>query len=209
MRVPRPPSGVRPGQVSLLVLGRVIMGDMAVTMVDLASRSFVRIEADRDLWILRPAPVPGYRRESLLAYERTLLDALARRGPETSLTEDLGPDLAKVHTGLVKEAVRQGWIRRLRHDRRTGKGDEVAARLSAFEGEMRGFKASAGVPALTGDLLPWALHYALVPRDSLPLARFADAWVHELGGLPGWRHAPRRRGQFSDAGMYDPPLQAG
>lgn len=34
----RAPEGLRPGQMSVLVLGRVIMGDVAVTLVDLAQR---------------------------------------------------------------------------------------------------------------------------------------------------------------------------
>ncbi len=36
----RVPDGVRAGQLSVLTLGRVIMGDIAVTMVDLAIRSW-------------------------------------------------------------------------------------------------------------------------------------------------------------------------
>ena len=36
--LPVPPAGLRPGQLSLLLLGRVIIGDIAVTLADLAVR---------------------------------------------------------------------------------------------------------------------------------------------------------------------------
>ena len=41
------PGGVRPGQVSILLLGRVIIGDIAVTLVDLARRGLLTVPGGR------------------------------------------------------------------------------------------------------------------------------------------------------------------
>jgi hypothetical protein len=76
---------MRPGQLGVVILGRVIIGDIAVTLVDLAIRSIVRVEqADRPNldWSLRPL-----RKDSggaLLGYEHTLNDArpAQRTGPD-------------------------------------------------------------------------------------------------------------------------------
>jgi len=45
---------MRPGQLNLLVLRRVIMGDIAVTAVDLALRGYVSVEESADGWAIRP-----------------------------------------------------------------------------------------------------------------------------------------------------------
>ena len=91
MRVPAPPGGLRPGQLGVVMLGRVIMGDMAVTLVDLAIRELVRVEQAPDGgdggWQLTPllAGAPRQQRESLLEYEHKLLEGLADCGPASSL----------------------------------------------------------------------------------------------------------------------------
>jgi hypothetical protein len=62
---------VRPGQLSVLMLGRVIMGDIAVTMVDLAIRKLARVEEAQDGdWLVSSllASAPRQRRESLLGW---------------------------------------------------------------------------------------------------------------------------------------------
>ena len=51
----RVPDGVRAGQLSVLTLGRVIMGDIGVTMVDLAIRKLARVEEAQDGdWLVSP-----------------------------------------------------------------------------------------------------------------------------------------------------------
>jgi hypothetical protein len=81
--------------------------------------------------------------------------------------------------------------------------------LGPFEPRLRRLKAESGEQALTGNLLPYALHYALVSRHQVPLARFAAEWVQAFGDLDGWQAASRPRPGFGDRGMYDPPLHAG
>ena len=41
-----PPSlkGLKPGEISLVILGRVVMGDIAITLVDLAQQDLLRVE---------------------------------------------------------------------------------------------------------------------------------------------------------------------
>jgi hypothetical protein len=213
MESAQPPGGLRPGQLSLLVLRRVIMGDIAVTLVDLAVRRLLRVEESGDGWIVcPPVAVPRHRRESLLGYERELLAGLENQGVAFLLPDLAGtlePVLGRVRGEIVSEAVRQGWIRRLRHDQRTAKGDEIAAALGSFERRLRRMKAEVGEQALAASLLPYALHYALISRDGVPLARFASAWAEASGDLPGWRPAARRRREHPDRGMYDPPLLIG
>jgi hypothetical protein len=217
MRDVRCPDGIRPGQLNLLVIRRVVMGDIAVTVVDLALRGLVSVEESADSWRVRPRPVSlsRSRQQSLPGYERKLLEGLdglagwepAPRLPDLALT--LEPTLARVRASLVQEAVRQGWIRRLHRHELTANGEHLVASLGRFERQLRQLKAESGQQALTGNLLPYALHYALVSRDQVPLARFAAGWVQAFGDLAGWRAAPRPRPGFSDRGMYDPPVQAG
>jgi hypothetical protein len=46
--VPRPPDNMRPGQAGVVMLGRVIIGDVAVTLVDLAVRRFLAVQERGD-----------------------------------------------------------------------------------------------------------------------------------------------------------------
>ena len=214
MQDARCPGGLRPGQLNLLVIRRVVMGDIAVTVVDLALRGLVAVEESADGWRVRPRPGSLSRttQHRLPGYERKLLDGLAGweatpRLPDLALT--LEPTLTRVRADLVQEAVRQGWIRRLRRHELTAKGEHLVASLGRFERQLRQLKAESGEQALTGNLLPYALHYALVSRDQVPLARFAAGWVQAFGDLAGWRPASRPRSASSDRGMYDPPLQLG
>jgi len=217
MRDARCPGGIRAGQLNLLVIKRVVIGDIAVTMVDLALRGLVSVEESADSWQVRLRPVSLSRtgQQSLPGYERKLLDGLdglAGREPALRLADlalTLEPTLARVRASLVREAVSQGWIRRLHRRELTAKGEHLMASLGRFERQLRQLKAESGEQALTGNLLPYALHYALVSREQVPLARFAAAWVQAFGDLAGWRAAPRPRPGFSDRGMYDPPLHAG
>jgi hypothetical protein len=45
-----PPSlkGLKPGEISLVILGRVVMGDIAITLVDLAQQDLLRVEETDD-----------------------------------------------------------------------------------------------------------------------------------------------------------------
>jgi hypothetical protein len=44
--VPVPPDRIRPGQLGVVMLGRVIIGDIATTLVDLAVRGMLAVEEE-------------------------------------------------------------------------------------------------------------------------------------------------------------------
>jgi len=72
----------------MLMKGHVIMGDVAVTLVDLATRELLQIEPSPDEqgeeWIITSAleSVPEDQRDAIATYEKTLLTGVAARlGP--------------------------------------------------------------------------------------------------------------------------------
>jgi hypothetical protein len=181
------------------MLGRVIIGDVAVTLVDLAVRRFLAVHEQGDRhepegaetgWSLTAVQATGlaHRRESLLGYERTLLDAVA--GSSQATTSSLAPRmtqiLADTRREILHDAVHRGWLRHIHHDQRTAEGEQLAARIRTFQNRLRHFASSQGEDALAGPLLPYAMHFGLVHGDDLPLARFARHWVRAFSVLPGW-----------------------
>ncbi len=90
----------------------------------------------------------------------------------------------------MRDAVHQGWLRRLHHHERTKAGEELAGLLRTFRQGLRSVRAERGPEALEGQLLPYALHFGLA-RPGHQLARFAHAWVGTFAELPEWR-APAR-----------------
>jgi hypothetical protein len=212
---PAVPGQLRAGQLGVVVLGRVIMGDIAVTLVDLTLRKLLRVEeseADHD-WLLHPmlAAAPRHKRESLLGYEERLLNTLAGFGSTSRLSElgaQLGPGLDRVRGALVHEAVRQGWLRDVHKDERTPEGEELARDVRSFQRELRHYAEAQGTASVAGPLLPYALHFGLIPvgaaheeATAVPLARFAHAWAYTFKDLPGWRVVPAKRQQVTDADL--------
>ena len=81
--LPVPPAGLRPGQLSLLLLGRVIIGDIAVTLADLAVRGLLTVGPASDDWLLTPNDSADH---DALDYERRLLAGLAHAGTPARLS---------------------------------------------------------------------------------------------------------------------------
>jgi hypothetical protein len=95
-RVPVPPEGLRPGQLGVVAIGRVIIGDVAATLVDLALRHQLRIDEDTTAadagWLLTPAT--GSRSsDSIADYEQVLLEGIAGAGKTGSLSRAFQRDL--------------------------------------------------------------------------------------------------------------------
>lgn len=210
-----PPDDLRPAQLGVVIVGRVILGHVGATVADLAQRGFVElaevpgVEADWVLTDLRGhAGQDGGR---LLRFEATLLDGLfagrstvrlAERGPE------LVPVLARVRSQIIRDAVRRGWLRRWRHDRRTSDGDQLLARAQAFRRALRALVA-AGDHDQLASLAPYAMIFGLAvpppvnleahggsspqrPDQAVPWAgmdRFATSW---LGAFAACSAAPGR-----------------
>jgi len=195
-RLPVPPDGIRVGQLGVLILRRVIIGDVAATLVDLSIRRLLRVEEydGPGGWLVSSlhATAPRHRRESLLSYERTLLDGLPNDSAAASLASlaaRMPGVLERTRTALVHDAVHRGWLRRLHPDERTDAGEQLASRIHRFQHSLRRAAAERGADALTGPLLPYALRFALIRTEQDPLARFAHGWVEAFGELPGW-HPP-------------------
>jgi hypothetical protein len=198
---PTPPDGIRPGQLGVVEARRVIIIDVAVTLVDLSIRRLLRVEEpEPGAWLLRPAhaTAPRHRRESLLRYETNLLDGLSRAGAPATLPS-LAPRMRDVlddtRAALVHNAIRRGWLHHLHRDQRTRAGDKLADRILYFRQDLRRLASQQSDDVLSGALLPYALRFALIRSDE-PLARFTRDWVTAFSRLPGW-HLPEPK-------HYDP-----
>src|SRR5947207_8071960 len=108
--LPVAPDGMRAGQVSVLLLGKVIVGDIAVTLVDLAGRGLLTVApAGGDDWALTvesPARAAG---ASVVDYERRLLTGLAKAGSAvrlSALAGGFGKHMDKARSEIESAAVR-------------------------------------------------------------------------------------------------------
>jgi hypothetical protein len=203
--VPEAPGGLRAGQLGVIVIGRVIMGDIAVTLADLAQREELTVNeagGDGD-WLLSPSAggASGRQQSQLLEYEKRLVDGLTEVGAParlSALAAGFGTALDDARGALVREAVHQGWLRRLHHDQRTPKGEDLALQVRVFRSDLRRLRAAGDQEALAGPLLPYALHFGLVSDHQMPLVRFAHAWVRAFAGQPGWAPPKPERAEFDD-----------
>lgn len=105
--LPVPPGGVRPGHLGVVTSGRVVLGDIAATAVDLSLRGWLEIEStggEDGGWVLASAEPPQDGQDPL-EYERVLLESLARPGcparpggaPAAGMTPAWGPRRASGH----------------------------------------------------------------------------------------------------------------
>lgn len=208
--VPAALEGFRAGQTGVVVLGRVITGDIAVTLVDLIQREFLTVEetADGGDWLLtRLAGAASSQKHGvLLDYERRLLNGLSEGGGESrlsSLADRFEKVLDETRKVLILEAAHQGWIRHLRHDQRTPKGEELAGHVRSFRRDLRRLVAARDQRALSGQLLPYALRFGLLSDEPAQLVRFAQAWVRAFADLPGWAPPkPTHREYDSDQPLF-------
>ena len=205
--IPAALEGLRAGQTGIVVLGRVIMGDIAVTLVDLILREMLTAEetAEGGDWVL--TAVPGtVRHGGLLGYEQRLLDGLSGdgSGARVSLLADgFGKVLDETRKILIRDAAHQGWVKRLHHEKRTARGMELDGQVRAFRRDLRRLVAGGNHSALAGPLLPFALRFGLLSEEQAPLVRFAHAWVQTLAGLPGWASLkPARPDNGSDQPLF-------
>jgi hypothetical protein len=209
--IPPPLKGLKPGEISLVILGRVVMGDIAITLVDLAQHDLLRVEETDDGADWRLTPSHGVAAPQAIArYESKLLEKLADRGQAvrlSSLADEFARDLGKVKHALEHEVVAQGWVRRLHHDQRTPKGEELGRHVRSFQRELRKLKSGGGAEAVGGTMLPFALRFGFVSDDQLPLVRFARDWVRTFGDLPSWRTAQPARPGFDNYGPMFPEIR--
>ncbi|HYL52873.1 MAG TPA: DUF2207 domain-containing protein, partial [Acidimicrobiia bacterium] len=117
-----PPDGIRPGEVGVLVDENANVLDVTATIVDLAVRGYLRITELPPEGFLRrrhdyeltriDGPPPEHR--ELLPYERKVLVALFKTGPQVKLSElkyKFRTDLTQIRDAMYDDAVTQKWYR--------------------------------------------------------------------------------------------------
>ena len=208
--VPAALDGLHPGQTGVVVLGRVIMGDIAVTLVNLIQREVLTVEESMDQgdWLLTVTPGTATKQKhgALLDYEKRLLDGLRADGGEShlsSLAGQFGKVLDETRKDLIRDAVHQGWLRHLHHDQGTAKGKELAGHVRSFRRDLRRLVSEGDQRALSGQLMPYALRFGLLSDQQAPLVRFAQAWVRAFADLPGWAPPQPTRPEYdSDQQLF-------
>lgn len=197
------------------MLGRVVMADVAATLVDLSVRDFLQVEkvpgaeagAGGD-WSLRPRLAPASRAgAALLGYEETLLKGLSRPGEAGHLSSLPGQSahlLDATRSAIVRESAHRGWLRHLDHHKQTDEGEELTRKARAYQRQVRHFVSVNSGPegqAVPDELLPYALRFGLMASDDAPLVQFAHAWVVAFADLPGWQPPqPKHPGPEPDYG---------
>ena len=160
-----PPEDLRPGQIGTLVDEEANTLDVTATIVDLAVRGFLRIEEIPKKWFLGKPDWKLTRAseaaDTLLRYERTLLDGLFEDGDEVLLSElkrTFAARLTKVKDALYKDAVDRKWfLTRPDRIRQTWTGIGIAALILGIAGMilLAAFThlALLGIPLVLGGLL--------------------------------------------------------
>lgn len=94
-----PPGNLRPAQLGIVLVGRVVLGHVTATLADLAQRGFLRIDEVNGQavpgWLLTDLRDQTADRDSLLRFEVTLLDGLFAPQPTVRLS-DIGQGLVPV-----------------------------------------------------------------------------------------------------------------
>jgi hypothetical protein len=192
-----PPGGLRPAQLGVILIGRVTLGHIAATVVDMAGRGYLSMElaeGDDPDWRLTDLNAEP---AGLLDYERVLLRGLFD-GPAAILlgeiTSRLTRVLDKVRSEILRDASRAGRLgpglaRRLAlalgqrgsgsqdPGRRTKAGEELLKDIKAFRRELRALATSADTAALAR-YAPYAMIFGL----TAPIPAADDAPRHSSGG---------------------------
>lgn len=207
VRALRPPAGLRPAQLGIVLTGRVILGHVSATLVDLAGRGFLGLdEADTD-WLLTDRRAEAAAAAGpLLDFEATLLDGLFGTSSLVRLS-DLGegmvPWLNKLRSQVRRDAIRQGWLSRWRRDPRTPRGTDLLSQIRDFRHDVRAAAAAGELPA---GLTPYAMIFGLAQVATPSLAvgestakraaadddevgwsrgdRFLTSWLAVCSGIP-------------------------
>jgi hypothetical protein len=178
---PAPPGALRPAQLGVILVGRVTLGHIGATVVDLASRGYLSIglveEDDDPDWRLTDLDAEP---AGLLGYERALLRGLFN-GPETirlgQITSQSIRVLDQVRSEILRDAfgagrLRPGLARRFTQalgqrrsgsqspGRRTKAGEELLEDIKAFRRELRALAGNGDTAALAR-YAPYAMIFGL------------------------------------------------
>jgi hypothetical protein len=190
----KPPGGLKPAQLGVVLLGRVVASHAAATLADLAVRGIISVAPSGEAGDWELSRVAARKPAFLEQFEQALAGSVLP-GPAPVLLSGLGdrlPDaVGRFRDSVIKDAVHHGWLRRFGHAR-TPAGDELRREARLFRGRLRSLKAS-GPAADFAACLPYAVLFGLAADEDLPLAGFAAAWSQACSALPGWRHEPAPR----------------
>jgi len=188
-----PPENLRPAQLGIVFLGRVVLGHLSATIADLAHRGALTVaEAPGDDWLLTDLRGRSPGPSTLLPFEKSLLDGLFAGRAEVALS-NLGPGLIdtldRTRRSVRRDAVRQGWLGRgwLRHgwpDRRTQRGEQLLTANRQFRRELRALAASGDLERRP-DLVPYAMIFGLAPADEFGFAADHRAADHRAADHRG------------------------
>lgn len=203
-----PPEGLRPAQLGVVLLGKVILGHASATLVDLAQRGFLSIDEAgdgiRQDWLLTDlrGQAAGSRP---LGFEAALLDGLFSERPAVHLSkvgDELAPALDRFRAQLRRDAIRHGWLRRWRRGQRRPGGEKLLRQILIFRRQLRALIATGDARALER-MAPYAMIFGLGPstvnltdasgagaapdrRSEVPWSRsdrFARSWLAACTGF--------------------------
>lgn len=145
-----PPGGLRPAQLGVVLVGRVLLGHIGATVVDLACRGCLTMEPldeDGSEWQLTAMPaVP----EDLLGYEQAIMRGLFGKQAAFRLehmTLAMAPVLDEVRAKIVRDALDAGRLRANRARSGTALGDQALQnRPAGGRGSRRRRDAGAAGP---------------------------------------------------------------
>jgi len=182
--------------------GRVILGHVSATLVDLAQRGFLDIEevdgSPNPDWRLTDLRHQAAGECPLLPFEVTLLDGVFARQSVALLSEvdnALVPVLDRFRVLLRRDAVRNGRLRRWRRGKRSPGGEQLLRQTQEFRRELRALAASSD-PAALADLVP----YAMIMGRGVP----SPAGLNDRPdtGTPQGREADIPRSRWSRSDLF-------
>ena len=161
----RPPAGLKPAQLGVILDERVDNHDISATIVDLAVRGHLTIEQREEkkfIWFSQSEWVLHYRenpQDELEGYERLLYNALFASGPEVHLSELTGSfasEYQRVQNALYSDAQQRRWFAR--------RPDKVRDTYAVIGFLGTGLSIGAVV------LAAMYTHFALIPLALVPVA---------------------------------------
>jgi hypothetical protein len=174
-----PPDGLRPAQVGIVFVGRVILGHIGATVADLAQRGFLSIEevskGEPPEWLLTDLRGEAADPAVLLPFELTLCEGLFAGQSVVGLSgrgQQLVPTLTAARSQITRDAIRRGWLSHWHRQHRTSRGEQLLARIQVFRRELRALAAAGTEDDLAG-LAPYAAIFGL----SAPAAVIGDGNV--------------------------------
>jgi hypothetical protein len=221
---PRPPEGLRPAQLGIIFVGRVILGHVTATLVDLAQRGVLGLDethdgldaaddgADGDWLLIDRRSGSGSGGEALLDFERTMLDGLFYGNSLVRLSglgETFLLPMNQMRKQLRRDAIRNHRLRRWGRGKRTPRGEQLLHQIHDFRRELRTLAAAGDGAAMEG-LAPYAMLFGITRTASFSSADGDSARTgrRDYEDETGWAQAARLAQGFAEACGRTSPFRA-